>query len=301
MKKAPPIFSGVVFPATLGLCLVAGLVSAVVPAAGAQKTRPDERLGRVLRLTKAYCARLDKAAFDFVCLEDIKEERTPLSELGADAILLGYVRPGMMSSYRKPNRGWVRTFVYDYQFIRKAGQSVESRTLVEEDGRPKKEPNAVLETLSVRVQNALFGPTGLFSADRQPRHEYTIAGEETTDGQTVLLVDVVPRPPVDPGHVVGRAWILEKDASILKIEWNQTSVAGFELIQSIAQKLKAEPRLVSTTEYGVEKNGIRFPSRDTTEESYIRKDKKKDVRTKTTIVYRNYKFFTVETEVEIRR
>jgi hypothetical protein len=291
--------AGISFAA--GLSLVAAFVSAHFLAAGAQEARPDERLGRILGLTKAYCARIDKAAFDFICLEEIKEEFKPISELGPDAILLGYVRPGMSFSYRTPKRGWVRTFVYDYQFIRKAGESVETRTLIERDGRPTKEKNASLQTMAVRVQNALFGPTGLFSADRQSRHEYKIAGEEKTGGRTVLLVDVVPRPPAEPGHVVGRAWILEKDASILKIEWDQSSVGGFEALQDIARKINAEPRLVSTTEYGVEKNGIRFPSRDTTEEAYILKDKKKALRSLTTIVYRNYKFFTVETEVEFRR
>jgi len=281
--------------------IAAGLASALAAAPSAQDARRDERLDRILRLTKAYCARIDKAAFDFICLEDIKEEFKPISELGPDAILLGYVRPGMSFSYRTPKRGWVRTFVYDYQFIRKAGESVETRTLIERDGRKTKEKNASLQTLAVRVQNALFGPTGLFSADRQSRHHYSIAGEEKADGETVLLVDVVPRPPAEPGHVVGRAWILERDASILKIEWDQSSVGGFEALQDIARKIDAEPRLVSTTEYGVEKNGIRFPSRDTTEEAYILKDKKKAVRSTTTIVYRNYKFFTVETEVEFRR
>lgn len=284
-----------------GLCIANGLGSARIPAAGAQETRPDERLDRILGLTKAYCARLDKAALDFICLEDIKEEFSPIPELGPDMVLLGYDTQSMSFSYRTPKRGFARTFVYDYQFIRKGGRSVENRTLIEENGRPRKESDAQPQTLSVRVQNALFGPVGLLSAEHQSRHDYVIAGEEKADGKTVLVVDAVPRPPLDPGHVVGRIWILEEDASILKIEWSQTSVGNFELIQEIAQKLKAEPQLVSITEYGVEKNGIRFPSQDTTEEAYILKDKKRIVRSKTTIVYRDYKFFTVETEVDYRR
>ena len=149
----------------------------------------------------------------------------------------------------------------------------------------------------MRVENALFGPVGLFSANQQARHHYGIGAEELVEGKKVLVVDAVPRPPLDPAHVVGRVWILEGDASILKIEWNQTSVGNFEVIRDIARKLKAEPMLVSTTEYRVEKNGIRFPSRDTTEEAYLLKNDKRVVRSKTTILYQDYKFFTVETEV----
>ncbi len=300
-RKALGVLGVVGLSLPVGLWLAVGLPAVEIPAAGAQEARLDGRLERILRLTKEYCRRLDKAALDFICLEDIKEEFTPIPELGPDTILLGYGTEGMSFSYRTPNRGFGRTFVYDYQFVRQAGRSIEKRTLIEENGRATHVPDAHLQTMGVQVQNALFGPVGLLSVDRQFRHDYAIAGEESAGGKKVLLIDAVPRPPLDPNHVVGRLWILEEDASILKIEWNQTSVGNFEFIQDVARRLEAEPQFVSTTEYGVEKNGIRFPSRDTTEEAYLLKDNKRIVRSKTTIVYRNYKFFTVETEVDIRR
>jgi len=293
------------FPLRVAVCLALGLGLAsgpggiLFPASRGQGPGPDARLGRVLRLTKDYCRRLERAALDFVCVERIKEEIFPLPEVRPDAMIAD--TSGLTFSYRTPRRRVVRTFVYDYQFLRKAGQSVENRTLIEENGRARKEKDALLQTLSVRVENALFGPVGLLSADRQSRHDYTIAGEESARGKRVLLVDAVPRPPLEPDHVVGRVWILEEDASILKVEWNQTSVGNFQFIEERARELKGEPRLVSTTEYGVSKNGIRFPSRDTTEEAYILKNGKTFTRSTTTILYDKYRFFTVETEVEFRR
>jgi hypothetical protein len=52
------------------------------------------------------------------------------------------------------------------------------------------------------------------------------------------------------------------------------------------------------TEYGFEKNGIRFPSRDTSEEAYLKPDGTKFIRSRTSVVYRDYKFFTVETDIK---
>ncbi|MBN2206316.1 MAG: hypothetical protein JW742_02840, partial [Candidatus Aminicenantes bacterium] len=89
----------------------------------------------------------------------------------------------------------------------------------------------------------------------------------------------------------------EEDASIVRIEWEQTSIGNFEVIRETAERLEAEPALISTTDYGVVKNGIRFPSRDTTEEAYLMKKGKRFVRSRSTIVYKDYRFFTVETDV----
>jgi hypothetical protein len=59
-----------------------------------------------------------------------------------------------------------------------------------------------------------------------------------------------------------------------------------------------EPQITSFSEYGFEKNGLRFPSRDQTEEAYLKKDGKKYIRAETAIIYKDYKFFTVETDIK---
>lgn len=277
----------------VGIFLAAGLIHTALPGGVRQDVPADARLARILAMTKDYCGRLERSALDFVCLEDIKEEIFKLPEIDPDAIMPG----GLSFSYRVPRKGFSRTFVHDYQFVRKSGRSVENRTLIKEDGIPRKEANAQLTTMSVRVENAVFGPVGLLAAGRQPQYDYKIAGEETVKGKKVLLIDAVPKPSVGGAHCNGRIWILEDDASIVKIEWEQTSIGNFQIIRETAEKLKAEPALVSVTEYDVVKNGIRFPSRDTTEESYLLKKDKKFVRSRTTILYKDYRFFTVETDV----
>lgn len=286
------------FLSAVAISLAAGTASTLFAGAALRQSAPDDRLARILTLTKAYCQRLEKAALDFVCIEDIKEEIFNLPQVEPDVILPGGLTTSRSFSYRVPRRGFVRSFIHDYQFIRKGGRSVENRTLVKEDGIPRNEKNAQLTTLTVRVENALFGPVGLLGEARQPQYDYRIAGEETSKGQKAILVDAVPKPSFAGARCNGRIWVLEEDASIIKIEWEQTSVGNFQVIRETAAMLKAEPALVSVTEYEVVKNGIRFPSRDTTEESYVLKKDKTFVRSRTTILYKDYKFFTVETDVK---
>ncbi len=57
----------------------------------------------------------------------------------------------------------------------------------------------------------------------------------------------------------------------------------------------------SATEFGSKKNGLRFPSLDLTEEACVGKDGKKFVRAVTKIVYKDYKFLTVETETDFKQ
>ncbi len=61
------------------------------------------------------------------------------------------------------------------------------------------------------------------------------------------------------------------------------------------------PEVTPDTEFGFEKNGLRFPSLDLTEEAYVDKDGARFVRAVTKVVYKEYKFFTVETETDFEK
>ena len=88
------------------------------------------------------------------------------------------------------------------------------------------------------------------------------------------------------------------DGSVLKIVWDQTSLGNFGEIAEWAEANEAEPRITAYSEYRFEKNGLRFPSRNFTQQAYIRKDRSKFVNAEISIVYKGYKFFTVETAVK---
>jgi len=86
----------------------------------------------------------------------------------------------------------------------------------------------------------------------------------------------------------------------MKVEWEQRSLTGFERIEEEAKKMVARPQVIFISEYAYEKNRIRFPRRFIVKEEYIHPNWGKEKKSEITIVYNNYKFFIVETEVEIK-
>ena len=281
-----------------GIVLVASASAGLLAGpAGSQDEAAGQRLAQLLAKARAYCLRLETAALDFMCFEKI-EERTYAMRLEApDVVVPGAGGAGVGYSYKPAQMPYYEnTYVYDYQFVRRGTSKTEKRVLIEENGRKKKEREAELTTTTIRVQNALFGPIGLIGESAQSGHDYRIAGEETVKGKKVVIIEAAPKPGLERQHCYGRIWIREDDGSIAKIAWDQASVGNFKVVQARAREYGAEPQLTSLTEYGMEKNGLRFPSKDTTEEAYIRSGQKY-VQALTTILYKDYKFFTVETVV----
>ena len=123
-------------------------------------------------------------------------------------------------------------------------------------------------------------------------------GDELLDGEKTIVIEAIPIHTLREQLLWGKIWISDDDLSILKIEWNQAKMAHSAIIKDMARRYKGEPRITHITEFGFEKNGIRFPSHYFIEEAYIKKKGKKIVHSETRVVYKNYKFFTVETEVK---
>ena len=130
----------------------------------------------------------------------------------------------------------------------------------------------------------------------------------------MILIEATPIPNLETDYLYGRIWVRESDFSILKIEWNQKSIINFDLIEEEAKRFNETPVIKFYTEYALDKNGIRFPSkysitetysrraggRETRSETYRRRMGGSYTRSKTTVVYKDYKFFTVKTEVKYK-
>jgi len=190
-----------------------------------------------------------------------------------------------------------KAYLYDYQLVRdRAGSIRESRTLLRDGRKDVHVEDASLETRFFWHARIVMGPLGLLSRERQAEHDYRILREERIDGKPVAVVEAVPKPGVAADHLYGIVWLRLKDASILKIEWNPSSIDNYAGVTETAERFRMTPRIVLTSEYGIEKNGIRFPSRYTVQETYARGSRRFQ-RSETTVIYDQYKFFTVETTV----
>lgn len=260
----------------------------VQPAGPSPASGSDLKL--VLERAAEYCDRLSRSVLDFVCRERVEEwfypeARTVFSWFRRSTVFVG--------------RRETHTCTYDYQLIRdRTGSIRENRTLLKEDRKDLRVSDAPLKTRLFWHAYVVMGPLGLLSRERQADHDYRVVREEKAGRERVLVVEAVPKPGVRSDHLVGTIWLRLNDAGILKIEWNPSSIDNYAGVEETAKRLDMTPRIDLTSEYAFEKKGIRFPSRYTVKESYTRRNGRRFQRSQTDVLYDQYKFFTVETDVK---
>ncbi len=280
---------------------------ALFPASGARQTvasapaaPPSASLPPLLAKAADYCRRLEASAFDFVCREEISETIDPNIELDRRTPPINHRQTEFLGPVITISRARKvkSSYVYDYQCVR-AGRTIrEVRTQLEENGKRKVVPNAELRTSVVVWGTALLAPVGIFGERFQGDYDFSVAGNERIGSTAVLVIDAKPKPGAPPSrNLYGKAWIDPATGDILRIEWSESRVGRFDVFEKRGQLYKRTPRLVIRSEFSAEKNGIRFPSRLTVEEAYLKDSGKAFVRSKTDVVYRDFKFFTVEVEV----
>lgn len=273
------------------------------PAAGVFQSPDSDKLAAVLQKARDYCLRLDKAALDFVCQEQVEEEvnQAPRPSIGTPmlttpGIFQGgrVVRPAPVDDFKKT------MLIYDYQFIRKDGEVKERRDLLEKNGDKVNKADAAPETKHFKFRDILFSASGLLGAGASLSYEYKLVSEGKLRGDAVATIACIPLPALAGRELSGRAVVRTKDGAVLRIDWDPQSFGSYSEVQSIADLFGMKPKVQSYTDYGIEKNGIRFPSYDYTEEAYTGGGKETFVRSTTAVKYKSYKFFTVETQIEIK-
>jgi len=279
--------TGLTLRGSLIAVLVVCLAAAAGTAASGQK-KADADLGSLLAKAAGYCKKLASASLYFVCQEKVREtiynpcRRMP-SPMGGSAF-------------------WTdaRNLLFDYQLIQKEGDVQERRSLIDKKGAATREKDASLGKLRIRYEKIIFGPNGLFSDFWQPYFVYKLVGEEKQGGRRALVVEAAPKPGLETGHLYGKAWIYPEDGSVARIEWVPNSVANYDVIVNVAKTLQAAPKLQLALECGFEKNGLRFPSRYEVVEEYLTARNVRLIKSEQEVVYRNYKFFIVETDVRFK-
>jgi hypothetical protein len=270
------------------------------------KPGPDDPiLNSALETAASYCQKLQDFIYYFTCREEVVETipsvvRTQLSPRIDGELLSPYAltegsAPSITDSTQK------NTYLYDYQLIRKKGIDQESRTLLEKNGQKKVEKYARLEAMKFYYRNMAFGPIDLFGNNGRLRHRYRIIDTVLADGQKVLVIEAAPKDDSLDYNPSGKVWLRQTDGAILRIEWDKRSLLGFGDVQAQAEEYGLVPLFTLVTEYDIEKNGIRFPSKVSFEEAYMRKKTKKtQVVSRVTIKYKDYKFFIVDVDVQFK-
>ena len=225
-------------------------VSAPVPEPEVVGPPLPAELEPVMARAADYCRRLKDAAFRFYCLEKVEErvlERNPLT---------------------KRTEPVERRWEYDYQITGAGGTINERRRLVREGTRKVDKENAALET-RFSSHYSVFMPVTLLALENRAAYAYRFAGRDRIGRSRCVVVEVTPRRAEGGGIAQGKAWIDEKDGSVLKIEMNPRGVAGAEELEKAAKAAQARLLLEVTHQYSVEHGGLRFPSITTFREAYI--------------------------------
>jgi hypothetical protein len=92
-----------------------------------------------------------------------------------------------------------------------------------------------------------------------------------------------------------------------RVDWDKESMRNVASLEEETKVRGRTPDLVFRSEYGFEKNGLRFPSRysislewrEATPQKLLHSpENKMKTATQVEVVYSDYKFFTVEVEVK---
>jgi hypothetical protein len=191
-------------------------------------------------------------------------------------------------------------FLCDYQIVRKGGKIDERRFILKENGRKIAEQKKFLEETRFSGLSSLFAPLRVLAKDRQPRFNYRIIEEDKIHGKKAYLIEAVPKSGNEDGIWSARIWVDEESFQILKSEIEGVPVDGYEDILNDCAILNIKPIFSTTHEYGIEKNGVMFPSRSKVHAAYPGIDFRGPIeKMGIDLTYDKYKFFTVETEPKI--
>jgi len=200
----------------------------------------------------------------------------------------------------KPRRIRTKTFLYDYQLVKKGKELREKRILLEEDGEEKYEENVELRPVRYSGRYMVYGPVGFLSKHWQQHFEHKIVGEDVIDDKKAIIIESTPKKGREVNYNFGRVWVEEKNFCILKIEYDPKSIKDYkdELLHSPIGDLSK--KVIWATHFGVEKNGVRFPSQQLIQEFYVNSEGESLLIEKIAFMYEDYKFFIVETDVKYK-
>jgi hypothetical protein len=307
-------------------CLVFGFLASGPPARGETSPgtfgipRPpiavsgmteDITLEAILEKSAAYCERVKEIALLYVCQVHLnavqykyKTRQVQPTAWGRPAGSGGDVGTGGEVPDKLPAgtpqikfdpRGRARNrHLYDYQLINKDGELAEQWTLLQENGRKKNQDLPSPKDIRFTSRYLVMGPVGFLAKSWQDRFRYKIVGREILEDHEALIIHCEPRIRGGDNDNTGRIWVYARDGTILQIEWEPSSIQGYRDTAPPGYSY----RVTWTVTYGVEQNGIRFPSRQFIREFLVDGREITIPLEETEFDYRDYKFFTVGVEIK---
>jgi hypothetical protein len=284
---------------------------AQIPGGG--KTINAGELQRILQGAADYCDRLKKSAFHFYCQEKILETRIPISDAESNALdidLTSQKKKPDMALYQLQTKAYtnVKGYVFGYRLIKQGSRIKEERDWISSTDNIKVERNQVVQPSIFFSEKTFFAPITLLDRSRQEYYDYQFIRVDDYNNRRAALIKAVPRGKEKIHSVYGNIWIDMEDFSVMKIEADPRSILGYDKLKQLALKLRTKLYLSLVSQFDEIHDGIRFPTKVHMLEKYKGgrivgqfRDQRGWERTRTEFLYSDYQFFSVRTEVTVRK
>jgi len=249
-----------------------------------------------------YCAKLEKAALNFTCKENIAEKLDSGNQVLSIAVEVQgrreHGRPAGVIMVGQNELGTENSLTYDYQLIRKDGRIQEGRILIKENDQVAHDNNDYPRTKRFYINKSIFGPIGLLGREASPLFDYRMLKEDVIGGRPTFVLDVRPKSASSGKSIYGKVWVDQKDSSVLKMDIEAESLTGYERVAADYESRGVKPLISIEIVYGYEHNGLRYPSEITLKERYSDPKEGQINMSQLSVRYSQYKFFSVETDVK---
>ena len=287
----------------------------------------DEKIGKVTEQQKSelkkvlmgaadYCSNLENAAFHFVCREDIEELLKVIRRGFSSTRETFNPQTGIMVRSREPGApprkslvsNLKHRYIYDYQLIVDKGKITEQRRILKGKEKDRAASGSSLNVDSFLSRKIVLSPISILGIANQGRYKFRYVKQDRVDGAEAIQIEVFPKKLDQSESIYGTIWIDASDHSIIRIEVNPVSIGGFTTLMKLASDLGSILDVKCTIDFGLKRNGIRFPTRVRIRELYHGGDFLKRVmrmnsweKSRITYRYLDYKFFEVDTEVKVQK
>ncbi len=258
----------------------------------------QEILKQILNKTGEYCERIKGIALYYVCKENIAvKENLYRTVKNMNPVQNPYGDLSYYNNARKLKffRTKKKSLIYDYQLVKKEENLEEKRVLLQENRKKKQQKNAELKT-NYQAKYIIYGPVGFLSKYWQYYFDYEIIGEDLINNKKTILLKASPKPANKNNRNYAKIWIDKNDFSILQIEWEPESIIDYQDNVKFKNLGDIKRTVTWRVTYAIEKNGVKFPSKQFIQDSIIDSSGEKKVLEEISFIYDNYKFFIVDIE-----
>jgi TonB family protein len=278
------------------------------PLSGA--TSQEGPLSEVLNRSAEYCQKLTGAALDFICEERIKEIHYNFAKnlkwAGISVSPKGGGGPISSTAIPLWDPAQTQTYDYtcDYLFIRKGDVNEERRIILKDNGRKMPDRNRLLEEKRFTALNPLMAATRILGRDRQPLFNFRIIDKDSVHGHKAYVLEAIPRSGNTWGVEYAKIWVDQDSSQILRSEIRGVPLEGYDDVLKETTQFSVTPVLTTTHTYEVEKQGVYFPKHTSIRVAYPQPGTWLDqnrLKLKIDMAYDKYKFFTVETESDVKK